>query len=63
MWPARVSDAPAAKAGIDTEDRGDPPGKGRLPVRGRLSKSPVGWARILERLYTKLKRRNNFNRF
>ena len=35
---------------------------GRLPVRGRLSKSSAGRARILERLYTSLKRRNIFGR-
>jgi hypothetical protein len=62
LGPARVSDATAAKAGVDTEDRGDPPGKGRLPDGGRPSKSSAGWARILERIYTNLKRRNDSGR-
>ena len=32
-------------------------------MRGRLSKSSAGRARILERLYTSLERRNNFSGF
>ena len=59
LWPARVSDATAAEAGIDTDDPVDPPSKGRLPIRGRLL---AGRARILEHLYTSMKRRNNFGR-
>ena len=57
------SNAASAEAGIDTEVRVDPPGKDRLPIGGRLTKSSAGRARILERLYTGLKRRNNFGGF